>query len=76
MRALRIVGLGIASLVVLVIVLLIAAALFIDPNAYRGRIEHIVQQSTGRSLQLSGSAGRAAAPLRRRPPLTSPGQTA
>lgn len=54
MRTLRMVGIGIASLVGLLIVLMIAAALLIHPNAYRGRIERTVQQSTGRSLQLSG----------------------
>jgi AsmA protein len=48
------VSIGIASLVGLVIVLMVAAALFIHPNAYRARIERSVQQSTGRSLQLGG----------------------
>src|SRR6185437_6820788 len=54
MRMLKIVGIVIASLVAFVIVLVIAAALLIHPNAYRGRIERTVQHSTGRSLQLSG----------------------
>lgn len=54
MRTLKILGIGIATLVALVIVLVIAVALFVHPNAYRGRIERMVQQSTGRSLQLSG----------------------
>ncbi|HWG77660.1 MAG TPA: AsmA family protein [Steroidobacteraceae bacterium] len=54
MRTLRMVGIGIAGLVVLLVVLVIAAALLIHPNAYRDRIERTVQRSTGRSLQLSG----------------------
>ena len=54
MRTLKLVGLGIATLAALLIVLVIAVALLIHPNAYRGRIERTVQQSTGRSLQLSG----------------------
>ncbi|HEY7929648.1 MAG TPA: AsmA family protein, partial [Steroidobacteraceae bacterium] len=54
MRLLKIVGIGIGTVVALVIVLVIAVALFVHPNAYRGRIERMVQQSTGRSLQLSG----------------------
>jgi AsmA protein len=54
MRMLKIAGVVVGSLVVLFVVALIAAALLIDPNAYKGRIEREVQQSTGRALVLSG----------------------
>src|SRR5579871_1425569 len=54
MRMLKILGMALGGLVVLAIVLLLAAALLIHPNAYRGRIEQAVQHATGRTLQLDG----------------------
>lgn len=54
MRMLKIVGFALGGLAALLVLLIVAAALLIHPNAYRGRIERAVQQSTGRSLQLSG----------------------
>lgn len=55
MRTLKIAGIAVGSLIVLFILLLIAAALLINPNNYRSRIEAAVRQSTGRSLTLSGN---------------------
>lgn len=55
MRTLKIAGIAVGCLIVLLIVLLIAAALFINPNNYRSRIETAVRQSTGRPLVLSGN---------------------
>lgn len=53
-RAFRIVGITVGALVGLIIVFLLAVWLFVNPNAYKGRIEQTVQQSTGRTLALSG----------------------
>jgi AsmA protein len=53
-RGLRIAGIVAAALTAVVIVLLLAIKLFVNPNDYRGRIEQAVQHSTGRALQLSG----------------------
>jgi uncharacterized protein involved in outer membrane biogenesis len=54
MRILRIVGIALSLLAALIIVLLLAIKLFVNPNDYRGRVEQAVQRSTGRQLQLSG----------------------
>ncbi len=53
-RGMRIVGIIAAALVSVVIVLLLAIKLLVNPNDYRGRIEQAVQHSTGRALLLSG----------------------
>jgi AsmA protein len=54
MRQLRILGLFVASLVALALLLLLAVALFVNPNYYKGRIEQQVKKSTGRELTLQG----------------------
>jgi AsmA protein len=54
MRALRLVGFVIGSFVVLLILLLLAVRLLVDPNDYKGRIAQAVKSSTGRELTLSG----------------------
>jgi AsmA protein len=54
MRALRLVGFVLGGLVVLLIVLLLAVRLLVDPNDYKGRITQAVKSSTGRELILSG----------------------
>ena len=54
MRALKWIGIGIGSLLVLLIVGLLLAAMFIDPNAFRGRLQVLVHERTGRELQLQG----------------------
>jgi AsmA protein len=54
MRALKIVGLGLAGLVGLVVVGLIAVWLLFDPNHYKADIERVVEQHTHRRLTLQG----------------------
>jgi AsmA protein len=54
MRALRLVGIVVGGLVVLVILLLLAVRLFVNPNDYKDRIAQEVKNSTGRELTLSG----------------------
>jgi len=54
MRALRIAGLILGGLIVLVVILLLAVRLFVDPNDYKDRIAQTVKSSTGRELTLSG----------------------
>jgi AsmA protein len=54
MRALKILGLAAGGLVGLVILALVAAWLFIDPNDYKDRIAAGVKSSTGRELAMPG----------------------
>jgi AsmA protein len=54
MRALKLIGIVLGGLVVVVVVLLLAVRLFVDPNAYKDRIAQQVKRSTGRELTLSG----------------------
>ena len=54
MRAVKLVGIVLGSLVALVIVVLIGVRLFVDPNDYKDRIARAVKSSTGRELTLSG----------------------
>src|SRR5688500_11394774 len=54
MRALKIVGLVLGGLVALIVIVLIAVLLFVDPNDYRDDIEQLVERETGRELTLSG----------------------
>ncbi len=54
MRALRIIGIVIGSLVGLLVLGGVAIWLFVDPNDYKDRISAAVQQSTGRELSLPG----------------------
>jgi AsmA protein len=54
MRALRLVGIVLGGLVVLVVLLLLAVRLFVNPNDYKDRIAQEVKTSTGRELTLSG----------------------
>lgn len=53
-RLLKIVGITLGVLVAVVVVFLVAVWLFVNPNAYKGRIEQTVQHSTGRTLALPG----------------------
>lgn len=55
MRGLRVFGITLGAILVLFILFLFGIWLFVDPNAYKGRIEQAVQQSTGRTLALSGN---------------------
>ena len=54
MRALRAVAIAFGGLVVLLILLLLAVKLFVNPNDYKGRITEMVKHSTGRDLALPG----------------------
>lgn len=54
MRAVKIAGIVIGSLVGVVIVALVAVWLFVDPNDYKDRIAASVKDSTGRELSLPG----------------------
>ena len=54
MRALKLVGIVIGCLVALVVVVLLAVRLFVDPNDYKDRIAQQVKSATGRELTLSG----------------------
>jgi AsmA protein len=54
MRAVKWAAYVIGALVGLVILVLLGVLLFVDPNKYRGDIERIVEQKTGRDLTLAG----------------------
>ena len=54
MRGLRLIGIVLGGLVALIIILLLAIKLFVDPNDYKDRIASAVKSSTGRDLTLSG----------------------
>jgi AsmA protein len=54
MRALKLVGIAAGGLVVLLIVVLFAVRLFVNPDDYKDRIAQEVKNSTGRELTLSG----------------------
>lgn len=54
MRAIRIVGIILAAVLGLIVVVLLAVQLLVDPNDYKDRIALAVKNSTGRELTLSG----------------------
>lgn len=54
MRPLKLVAYGIGGLVALILVALLLASLFVNPNAYKGRIIREVKTATGRDLLLPG----------------------
>jgi AsmA protein len=54
MRPLKIFGIVVGGLLVLVAAAAIGVLLSVDPNAYRGDIERLVQQKTGRHLAIGG----------------------
>jgi AsmA protein len=54
MRAFKWIAIGIGTLVVLLVVGLLLAAMLIDPNTFRGRLQELVRAHTGRELQLQG----------------------
>jgi len=54
MRALKIAGIAIACLVVLAVIAAVTVVLRVNPNDYRGDIERLVQQKTGRPLTIGG----------------------
>jgi len=54
MRTLKIVGCIVAGLLALLVLLLLSAALFVNPNDFKPRIIAAVKSSTGRDLSLPG----------------------
>lgn len=54
MKALKIIALVVAALVLLLVIALAAALSFIDPNKQKDRIADLVMQQTGRQLAISG----------------------
>lgn len=54
MRALKIAGLALGALLVLLVILLLAVRLFVNPNDFKDRIAKVVQDSTRRELLLPG----------------------
>lgn len=54
MRALKIAGIVVGSIVALVVLALLAVVLLVDPNDYRDDIERVVESKTGRQLTLGG----------------------
>src|ERR1700761_3980408 len=54
MRIFRIVAIAVAVVAALVVVGAVALLLFVDPNRYRGDIQHAAQQHTGRDLAIKG----------------------
>jgi AsmA protein len=54
MRNLRLLGVLAGGVVALLCAVLLGVWLFIDPNAYKGRIAAAVKESTGRELKLPG----------------------
>jgi len=54
MRALKIAGIVVGSLVALVVIGAIAVVMLVDPNDYRDDIARIVQDKTGRPLEIRG----------------------
>lgn len=57
MRALKIAGIVAAALVGLIILGIAALLLFVDPNDYRDDIAKLVEEKTGRPLQIRGELG-------------------
>ena len=54
MRNLKLLGVLAGGIVALLGALLLGVWLFVNPNAYKGRIAAAVQESTGRELKLQG----------------------
>jgi len=54
MRILKLVGIALGGLVALLLIVLLAVRLFVNPNDYKDRIARAVKNSTGRELELPG----------------------
>ncbi len=54
MRAVKWAAYVIGGLIALIALVLIGVLLFVDPNKYRGDIERVVEQKTGRDLTIAG----------------------
>src|SRR5215470_12205415 len=57
MRALKIAGIVVGAVVGLVVIGIVAILLIVDPNDYRDDIAKLVQQKTGRPLEIRGKLG-------------------
>ena len=55
MRILKIIALGVGGLVALLVLAALGVWLFVNPNAYKGRIVQQVRSATGRELALPGA---------------------
>ncbi len=55
MQQLKILGVVLAAVIVLAVSAAVAVLLSVDPNAYRGQIERLAEQKTGRRLQIGGA---------------------
>jgi AsmA protein len=54
MRVGRIVALGAAALVAVLLVIIVALKLFVHPDNYRGKVQEAVRRQTGRELTIGG----------------------
>src|SRR5260221_4359414 len=54
MRIVRFALLGLAGLLLLVVAAAVYLALFFDPNAHKAELQRLVQERTGRALELPG----------------------
>lgn len=54
MRPLKVAAIALGALIALVVLVAMALLLFFDPNRYRGEIERVARQKTGRDLQIEG----------------------
>ena len=54
MKPLKILGIAVAVLVAIFVVVAVAAAIWFDPNKFRGQISTAVKDSTGRELTIKG----------------------
>jgi AsmA protein len=54
MRALKWIGIGVGTLVALLLAGLLLIVLLVDPSTYRGRLQDMVRERTGRELVLQG----------------------
>jgi AsmA protein len=54
LRPLKLIGFALGGLIGLIVIVLIAVRLFVNPNDYKGRIAQTVKNSTGRDLLLPG----------------------
>jgi len=54
-KLLKILGIGTASVVVLLVLAIIVATVVIDPNDYRDKISDLVKKETGRELVIKGN---------------------
>ncbi|MCP5327026.1 MAG: AsmA family protein, partial [Sinobacteraceae bacterium] len=54
MKIFKYLGLTLAAVVALLVLLIVAVALFFDPDDHKAQLQQVVEQKTGRTLQLPG----------------------